>query len=112
MATEQSLYSQFVKFRRKDLLFVAAHKNKTEAKFKFQGQSARSQLWFDLDLDWIDIHFSTREPSFYNKLFHSHDNKQDEDTFKTFQVPIGNAKVVKSFKFQTTPQFSDIVKKC
>ena len=34
------------------------------------------------------------------RLFQSHDNKQDEDMFKTFQVPIGNAKVVKSFKFQ------------
>ena len=51
---KQSLYAQVDKVRRKDLLFVAADKNKTEAKFKFQGQSARSQLWFDLDLDWID----------------------------------------------------------
>ena len=83
-----------------DLLFVAAHKNKTEAKFKFQGQSARSQLWFDLDLDWIEINFITREPDFYKKLFQNHDNKQDDITFKTFQVPIGNAKVVKSFKFK------------
>ena len=61
---------------------------------------ARSQLWFDLDLDWIDINFSTPEPDLYGKLFQSHDNKQDKDTFKTFQVPIGNAKVVKSFMFQ------------
>ena len=94
------------------MLFDAADKNKTESKFKFKGQSARSQLWFDLDLDWIDINFSTREPDFYKKLFQSHDNKQDEDTFKTFQVQIGNAKVVKSFKFQKKlPQFSAIVKK-
>ena len=48
---EQSLYVQVVKLRRKDLQFVAADKNKTESKFKFQGQSARSQIWFDLDLD-------------------------------------------------------------
>ena len=33
------------------------------------------------------------------KLFQSHDNEQDTNTFKTFQVPIGNAKVVKSFVF-------------
>ena len=97
---EQSLYAQVIKFWRKDLQYDAADKNKTESKFKFQGQSARSQLWFDLDLDWIDIHFSTREPDFYKKLFQSHDNKQDKDTFKTFQVPIGNAKVVKSFMYQ------------
>ena len=96
---EQSLYAQVIKFLKKDLKFDAADKNKNESKFKFQGQSARSQLWFDLDLDWIDMNFSTREPDFYKKLFQSHDDKQDKDTFKTFQVPIGNAKVVKSFMF-------------
>ena len=96
---EQSLYSQVVKPLRKDLQFVAADK-KTEAKFKFWGQYARSQLWFDLDLDWIDINFSTREPDFYKKIFQSHDNTQNDITFKTFHVPIGNAKCVKSFKFQ------------
>ena len=69
---EQSLYAQVIKFWRKDLLFDAADKNKTESRFKFQGQSARSQLWFDIDLDWIDINFSTREPDFYKKLFQIH----------------------------------------
>ena len=97
---EQSLYAKVVNIRRKDLKFVASDKNKTEAKFKFQGQSSRSQIWFDLGLDWIDINFSTREPDLYKKLFQNHDNKQDDITFKTFHVPIGNAKCVKSFKFQ------------
>ena len=92
---EQSLYAQVVKLLRKDLLFVAADKNKSEAKFKFQGQSVRSKLWFDLDLYWIDINFSTREPVFYKKLFQSHEDKQDGIVFKTFQVPIGYAKCVK-----------------
>ena len=41
---EQSLYAQVVKLRHTDLLFDATDKNKTESKFKFQGQSARSQL--------------------------------------------------------------------
>ena len=41
---EQSLYAQVVKFWRKDLLFDAADKNESETKFKFQGQSAISQL--------------------------------------------------------------------
>ena len=99
MAMEQSLYAHVINFRRKDLLFYAADKNKNESTFKFQGQSARSQLWFDLDLDWIDMNFSTREPDFYKKIFQSHDIKQEKDTFKTFQVPIGNAKFVKSFMF-------------
>ena len=71
MAMEQSLYAQVVKLRHKDLKFVATYKKKNEAKFKFQGQSARSQLWFDLDLNWVEINFSTREPDFYKKLFKS-----------------------------------------
>ena len=37
--------------RRKDFKITEANKNKNEAKFKFQGQSARSQRWFDLDFD-------------------------------------------------------------
>ena len=78
---------------------MQADKNKNESKFKFQGQPGRSRLWFDLDLDWIDINFSTREPDFYKKLFQNHDNEQETDTFITFQVPIRNAKVVKSFVF-------------
>ena len=100
MSMWQTLYEQVVKIRRKDLQFFVADKNKSEAKFKFQGQSARSQLWFDLDLDWIDIHFITCEPDLYKKIFQSHDDKQDNIMFKTFHVPIGNAKFVKSFKFQ------------
>ena len=87
MAMERSLYAQVIKFRRKDLIFDAADKNKNESKFKFQGQSARSQLWFDLDLYWIDMNFSTREPNFYKKLFQSHDDNKDKDTSKTFQFP-------------------------
>ena len=68
MSTEQILYAQVVKFRRKDLKFVATDKNKNESKFKFQGQSARSQIWFDLDLDYIEINFSTREPDIYKNF--------------------------------------------
>ena len=62
MEMEQSLYAQVIMFWRKDLKFDAADKNKNASKFKFQGQSARSQLLFDLDLDCVNINFSTREP--------------------------------------------------
>ena len=44
--------------------------------------------------------FFIREPDFYKKLFQSHDDMQDDNTFKTIQVTIGNAKCVESFKFQ------------
>ena len=97
---EQSLYAQVVNLRSKDLKFVVTDKNKNWAKFKFQGQSARSQIWFDLDLDWIEINFSSREPDFYKKSFQIQDDTQDINTFKTFQVPIVNAKHVESFKFK------------
>ena len=94
---EQSLYAQVIKFRRKDFKFDAAVKDKNSSKFKFLCQSARSRYWFDIDLDWIDINFSTREPDFYRILFHNHDNEQETDSFRIFEVPIGNAKVVKAF---------------
>ena len=51
MATEQGLYAQVIMLCRKYLKIVATDKNKNEAKLKFQGKSARSQRWFDLDLD-------------------------------------------------------------
>ena len=53
MTTEQGLYAQVVVLRRKDFKFNEANKNKNEAKLKSQGQSARSQRWFDLGFDWI-----------------------------------------------------------
>ena len=74
-------------------------KNKNEAKFKLQCQSARSQNWFDLDFDWIEVNFSTHEPDLYNNCFQSHENIQDINTFKFFQVPIGNSNCVEKFKF-------------
>ena len=55
MVTEQGLYAQVVILRQKYLKFISANKNKNEAKFKFQGQSSRSQRWFHLDFDWIEI---------------------------------------------------------
>ena len=35
MAMEKSLHAQVIKFRRKDLIFDAAEKNKNESNFKF-----------------------------------------------------------------------------
>ena len=88
MAMKKGLYAQVIKLRINDLKFVAIDKNKNEAKFNFQGQSARSQRWFDLDLDWIEVNFSTRDPDSYKKTFQSHDDTQDINKFKLFQVKI------------------------
>ena len=96
--------------RLEDLKFVATDKNENEAKFKFQGQSAISQHWFDLDFDWIEVNFSTREPGFYKNHFQIHENTQDTNTFKLFQVPIGNSKCVENSSFTMMPQSSSIVR--
>ena len=47
---------------------------------------------------------STRDPDLYKKLFQSHNNTQDINTFRFFQVSIRNAKCVESFKFQNDAQ--------
>ena len=66
----------------KYLKYFATDNIENEAKFEFQGQSVRSQHQFDLEFDWIEVNFSTREPDFYKKLFQSHENTQDTNTFK------------------------------
>ena len=55
--------------RRKDLKSIASNKNRNKDEFNFQGQSSRSQRWFDLEFDCIEVNFSTREPDFYKKFF-------------------------------------------
>ena len=99
MAMEQQLYAQVIMIRQKYLKFAATDRNKNEAKFKFQGQSARSQRWFDLDFDWIEVNLSTHKPDFYKKMFQSHGNAQDKNRYKSFKFPIGNSKFVEMFKF-------------
>ena len=98
MAMKQGLYAQVVMLHQKDLIFTEANKNKNEVKFKFHSQYTRSQCWFDIDFDWIEVSFSTREPDFYKKLCQSHENTQATNTFKWFQVPTGNSKCVETFK--------------
>ena len=53
-------------YDKKDFKFIAANNNRNEAKFKFQGQYARSQSRFDLDFVWIEVNFSTCELVLYN----------------------------------------------
>ena len=91
---EQGLYAQVIILCCEYFKFVATEKNKNEAKFKFQSQSARSQRWFDLDIDCIEVTFSTREPDLYKEKFQSHYYTQDINTFRFFQVSIVNAKCV------------------
>ena len=68
MAMEQGLHAKVVKLCGKDLKFIAANKNKNVAEFKLQSQSTRSQRWFDLDFDWIEVNFITSEPDLYKTI--------------------------------------------
>ena len=58
MAMEQGLYAQVVMIRQKD------SENKKEKentkKYNFQGKSAGSRRWFDLDHEWLEENFMTR----------------------------------------------------
>ena len=77
------------------------NKIKNEDKFKFQGQYARSQRWFNLDFDCIEEKFSTCENDFYRKIYQRHDETQDKNTFKMFKVPILNTKCVDEINFSS-----------
>ena len=92
MAMEQGLYAQVFMLCQKYLNITEAIIIINEAKFKFQGQSSRSYCWFGLDCDWIEENFRTREPDFYKKIYQRHDEIQDTNTFKMFEVPLLNSK--------------------
>ena len=51
MALEQGLYAQVVMIHRRNLDDIK-EKDKTE-KFNFQGKSARTKNWFNLDHEWL-----------------------------------------------------------
>ena len=110
MSTEQVLYAQVVMLCQKDFKITEANKNKNEARFRLQCQSVRSQRWFNIDFDCIEVSFSTREPDFYRKIFQRNDDTKGTNTFKFFQVPIGNVKCVEKLSFAVMPQCSSFVK--
>ena len=87
---ELGLYPQVFMLRRK--YFKITESKTNEAKLKFQRQSARPRSWFDIDLDWIQKNFITREPDLYRKIHQRNEKTQDKNTFKMFEVPIGNSK--------------------
>ena len=44
----------------------------------------------------LDKKFSAREPDLYRKIYQRHDKTQGTNTFKFFEVPIGNTKCVEN----------------
>ena len=65
MALEQGLYAQVVMILRRESYDI---KEKDETKiYNFQGKSAITKHWFNLDHEWLKENFMTREPDFYKK---------------------------------------------
>ena len=67
-------------------------KEKTK-KYNFQGQFERSNIWFDLDQEWLKEIFSKREPEFYIKLYQMDIEGQEVETYQIFVVPVGNENI-------------------
>ena len=63
MYLEQGLYAQVVMIHKRESDDVR-EKDKT-IKFYFQGQSARTKHWFNLDHARLKENFTIREPDFY-----------------------------------------------
>ena len=104
MAMEQALYAQVVMLRLKDLKFIAENKNKNESKFKFQGQSVRSQRWFDIDFYWIEVSFSTHEPDFYKRNSKAMTIHRIQIHLNSFKFPYEIQNVRKHLSFTMMPQ--------
>ena len=58
MVMEKVLYAEVVMIRQKYLKNTEENKNKNKNKFKLQGQSVRSQPWFDIDFYRIEENFA------------------------------------------------------
>ena len=110
METEQGLYAQVIMLRQKYLKFVATGKNKNEAKFKFQGQSARLQRWFDLDFDCIEVNFTTREPNIYKKFFKSMMIHKIQIHLKAFKFQYEMKILWNHLSITVMPQSSSIIR--
>ena len=65
ISLEQGLYEKVVMIHRTESDDIK-EKYKTK-EFKFQGQSARTKHWFDIDYESLKGNFMTREPYFYLK---------------------------------------------
>ena len=83
--------------RRKDL-YNKKEKEKTK-KYNFQGKSARSRRWFDLDHKRFEENSMTHETDFYKILYQTKDRGDDTKTYQSFSVTIGNAKTTEKILF-------------
>ena len=92
IACEESVYAQVVRICRKNMIENKYTGKKTKRKYLFQGQSAKSKYCFDIDIEWVEGNFSTREPQFYKRLFQTKIKDQSGIPYTIFPVPIENVK--------------------
>ena len=100
MDMEQGLHEQVVKLHRKDL------------KFKLQGQYTRSQRWFDIDFDWIEVNFITSEPDFYKICFGAMRINKIQIHLKAFKFQWEIKNMWKILSSTMMTQCSSIVRAC
>ena len=83
---EQGFYSQVVMIRRME----SDDKKEKEniKKYNFQGQSARSRRWLDLDHQWLEENSRTREPYFYEKLYQTKSRGDDKKHIKYLEYQL------------------------
>ena len=67
-------------------------------KYNFQGQLAESRRWFDLDHEWLEENFMSREPNFY-RIFYKKIGVDDTKTSQICVLPIGNSKTTEKVQF-------------
>ena len=79
MATEQVLYAQVFLIRRKES--ENQTENKNTKKYNFQGQSARTRRWLNIDYECRKEDSMTREPGFYRKLYKTKFRGDDTKSF-------------------------------
>ena len=72
---------------------IIISKSKTQNIYNFLEKSARSIRRFDLDDEWLEENFMTREPDFSTKLYQKHIRGHDTKTYHLFVVPIVNTKI-------------------
>ena len=80
-----------VTIRQKDLDNTIENEN--IKKYQFQGKSARSTHWFDLDHEWLEEKFFTIEPDLYKLLYKMNTEGQDMEKYQILSILMGNTKI-------------------
>ena len=64
----------------------------SELTYLIQGKSEISQHWFNLDTDWIEDNFMTRQPEFFKRLYCKNIPDQANKYWFTFSFTFGSVK--------------------